>query len=55
MALAATTWSPVRKDDRNTALTAAMPVAQARATGAPSSSAMRSSNMEMVGLPKREY
>lgn len=55
MARAATTWSPVLRADRNTAVTAAMPVAVARATGAPSSAAMRSSNMEMVGLPKRLY
>ena len=34
-------------------ITAAMPVAVARATGAPSSAAMRSSNMVTVGLPKR--
>jgi hypothetical protein len=55
MARAATTWSPVLSDDRNTAETAAMPVAVARPTGAPSSSAMRASNIETVGLPKREY
>ena len=39
----------------NTADTAAMPVAVARATAAPSSAAMRSSNMDTVGLPKRLY
>ena len=32
-----------------------MPVAVARPTGAPSSAAIRSSNIETVGLPKREY
>ena len=38
---------------RNVAVTAAMPLAVARATGAPSSAAMRASNIETVGLPKR--
>ena len=37
------------------AVTAAMPVAVARATSAPSISAIRSSNMVTVGLEKREY
>ena len=37
------------------AVTAAMPVAVARAASAPSSSAMRRSNMATVGLAKREY
>ena len=34
---------------------AAMPLAVARANGAPSSAAIRSSNIVTVGLPKREY
>ena len=37
------------------AVTAAMPLAVARAASAPSSSAMRCSNMATVGLEKREY
>jgi len=36
-------------------VTAAMPVAAARATSAPSRRRMRSSNMVTVGLAKREY
>ena len=41
--------------ESNAALTAAMPLAVARATGAPSSAAMRSSNIATVGLEKRLY
>ena len=37
------------------AVTAAMPVAVARAASAPSSAAMRASNIDTVGLEKREY
>ena len=37
------------------AVTAAMPVAVARADSAPSSKAIRCSNMATVGLEKREY
>ena len=55
MARAATTWSPALRNDRSEAVTAAMPVAVARATSAPSSSRRRSSNMVTVGLPKRVY
>ena len=36
-------------------VTAAMPVATARAASAPSNSAMRCSNMFTVGLANREY
>ena len=36
-------------------VTAAMPVAVARAASAPSNAAMRSSNIATVGLAKREY
>jgi len=36
-------------------VTAAMPVAVARADSAPSSAAMRASNIDTVGLEKREY
>ena len=54
-ALAATTWSPALSWPSMEAVTAAMPVAVARAASAPSSKAMRCSNMATVGLPKREY
>jgi hypothetical protein len=49
-ARAATTWSPALRKQSSEAVTAAMPVAVARAAPAPSSSRMRSSNMATVGL-----
>ena len=49
-ARAATTWSPARTWPIIAAVTAAMPLAVARAASAPSSSAMRSSNIDTVGL-----
>ena len=55
MARAATMWSPALRQERMAAVTAAMQVAVARASSAPSRMRMRSSNMETVGLEKREY
>ena len=49
-----TMWSPAFSGPISAAATAAIPVAVARAASAPSSAAMRSSNMATVGLPKRE-
>jgi hypothetical protein len=49
-ALAATTWSPARTCPISAVVTAAMPLAVARAASAPSNSAMRRSNMVTVGL-----
>ena len=49
-AFAATTWSPARTMPISAVVTAAMPVAVARAASAPSSAAMRLSNMVSVGL-----
>jgi hypothetical protein len=46
----ATTWSPARRSQRSAAVTAAMPLAIARAASAPSTRHMRSSNMATVGL-----
>ncbi len=53
-ALAATTWSPARTWPTSEVVTAAMPLAVARAASAPSNSTMRRSNMATVGLEKRE-
>jgi hypothetical protein len=52
-ALAATTWSPALSWPIRAAVTAAMPVAVARAACAPSTAAIRASNMATVGLEKR--
>jgi hypothetical protein len=49
--LAPTTWSPALSWPISDSVTAAMPVAVARAASAPSSAAMRFSNIETVGLP----
>ena len=49
-ALAATTWSPALTSPISAVVTAAMPVAVERAASAPSSAAMRFSNMSMVGF-----
>ncbi len=54
MARAATMWSPALRKHSRAEVTAAMPVAVARAASAPSNSRMRSSNMATVGLEKRE-
>ncbi len=48
-AFAATTWSPARNCPTMAAVTAAMPLAVARAASAPSNAAMRCSNMATVG------
>ena len=50
-ARAATTWSPASSREKSAPCTAAMPEAVAKASSAPSSPAMRSSNMRTVGLP----
>jgi hypothetical protein len=50
----ATTWSPARTRPIRAAWIEAMPVAWARQTSAPSSSARRSSNIFTVGLLNRE-
>jgi uncharacterized protein YggE len=50
----ATMWSPALTWPISEAVTAAMPLAVARAASAPSSSAMRRSNIATVGLEKRE-
>ena len=55
MAFDATTWSPALSCPSSEVVTAAMPVASARAASAPSNAAMRCSNMLTVGLAKREY
>ena len=49
----ATTWSPARTRPCRATCTADMPEAVARQTSAPSSRASRSSNICVVGLPKR--
>ena len=49
----ATTWSPAFTSPISAAVTAAMPLAGARAACVPSSSAMRRSNIATVGLEKR--
>ena len=48
--MAATTWSPAFTWPIRAAVTAAMPLAVARAASAPSSSAMRASNIATVGI-----
>ena len=52
-AFAATTWSPARTCPISAAVTAAMPLAVARAASAPSKAAMRASNIATVGLENR--
>jgi len=52
--LEATMWSPFFRCARQTAMIAAMPLAIATQSSAPSSAARRSSNMVTVGLVKRE-
>ena len=52
---AATSRSPVASSAPSEVNTAAIPVAVAKAAGAPSISLSRSSNMVIVGLPYREY
>jgi hypothetical protein len=47
-------WSPARNWPISAAVTADMPLAVARAAPAPSSSAIRRSNIATVGLAKRE-
>ena len=46
-----TTWSPARNIEVSAPLTAAMPLAVAKASSVPSRPAMRSSNIRVVGLP----
>src|SRR5262249_40143674 len=51
MALAATTWSPVFRAERNVADTAAMPVAVARPASGPSRRPLRATEMGGGGVP----